>query len=210
MKPVPDLMVNLVPAVSSLPPHRLVHGPARSRRWYAATTALQRRETSSGGRHFPRLPAGGTTSRLRRPPERSPRTPQRPGPGSGRPRGHRPRPPSTSRAKKSGACRRHRVPACQNSQNGWDENATTSRSKSSHTSSADCCVREWWTRPVSGWLGSGKSRQGLISLQSPSEMTSTVPSTTLMAVLSSMAYVGTGIPDAHFWMLDSSASSMSG
>lgn len=29
--------------------------------------------------------------------------------------------------------------------------------------------------------------QGLISLQSPSEMTSTVPSTTLMAVLSSMA-----------------------
>lgn len=37
-------------------------------------------------------------------------------------------------------------------------------------------------RRVDGRLG-----QGLISLQSPSEMTSTVPSTTLMAVLSSMA-----------------------
>jgi hypothetical protein len=47
-------------------------------------------------------------------------------------------------------------------------------------------------------LSAHREGQGLISLQSPSEMTSTVPSTTLMAVLSSMAYVGTGIPDAHF------------
>jgi len=44
----------------------------------------------------------------------------------------------------------------------------------------------------------GRLGQALISLQSPSETTSTLPSSTLMAVLSSMAYVGTGIPDAHF------------
>ncbi|TQJ22481.1 hypothetical protein FBZ33_2734 [Micromonospora sp. A202] len=44
--------------------------------------------------------------------------------------------------------------------------------------------------PIGEALESGHDArlgQGLISLQSPSEMTSTVPSTTLMAVLSSMA-----------------------
>ncbi|MFG2046579.1 hypothetical protein ACGFIW_04020 [Micromonospora sp. NPDC048935] len=50
----------------------------------------------------------------------------------------------------------------------------------------------------------GHLGQGLISFQSPSEKTSTVPSTTVMAVLSSMAQVGTGTPDAHAYGAGSS------
>src|SRR3954447_6777915 len=39
---------------------------------------------------------------------------------------------------------------------------------------------------------------GANSLQSPSETTSTLPSITLTALSSSSAYMGTGIPEAHF------------
>ena len=40
--------------------------------------------------------------------------------------------------------------------------------------------------------------QGVNSFQCPSEMTSTVPPVTLMAVWSSIAYPGTGTLPAHF------------
>jgi hypothetical protein len=46
--------------------------------------------------------------------------------------------------------------------------------------------------------GLGSPHQGLNSFQCPSETTSTVPSITLTAVSSSIAYVGTGSRPAHF------------